>query len=177
MRGKWLRSLFLCIGIIVILVSLGLAFIYSGILSVAANYPDPAPIAWVFDKTFEHSVKRHAVGIQIPSLDDHAMVKTGFRLYAKSCEGCHAAPGVEQAEVTKSFNPEPPELAESAGDWKANELFWITKNGVRMTGMPAWGSTYSDKQIWSIVAAARKLADTKPEEYAVLSAETSARKK
>ena len=163
-------------GVAVIVMLFGLIFIYSGIYSVAATYPDPAPVAWIFDKTLEHSVQHHASGIPIPSLDDPAMVKAGFRLYAKACEGCHEAPGVEEDKVTKSFNPEPPKLEESANDWKANELFWISKNGVRMTAMPAWGSTFSDKQIWSIVAAARKLAATKPGEYASLSRRSSAKK-
>jgi mono/diheme cytochrome c family protein len=63
------------------------------------------------------------------------------------------------------MNPEPPDLVESAGDWKPNEFFWITKYGVRMTGMPAWDKTLTDKQIWAITATAMKLADTKPDEY------------
>lgn len=177
MRRTWLSGVGTGIGVIVILMLLGLAIVYSGIYNVAANYPDLAPIAWIFDTTLEHSVKHHASGIRVPALDNPAMVKAGFRLYAKACVGCHGAPGVEKEKVVKNFNPEPPELAESAGDWKANELFWITKNGVRMTGMPAWGGAFSDKQIWSIVAAVRRLAGLSSEEYKALSRELPAKRK
>ena len=32
------------------------------------------------------------------------------------------------------------------------ELFWVTKNGIRFTGMPAWGPSFSDEEICDIVA-------------------------
>ena len=31
-------------------------------------------------------------------------------------------------------------------------LFWITKHGARMTGMPSWNGILSDDQIWKIAA-------------------------
>ena len=45
------------------------------------------------------------------------------------------------------------------------ELFWVTKNGIKMTGMPAWGKTHSDKKIWAMVAFMKKLPDMSAEEY------------
>ena len=47
----------------------------------------------------------------------------------------------------------------------AKELFWVTKNGIRMTGMPAWGPTHNDKDIWSVVAFVQTLPNLGPEEY------------
>lgn len=105
----------------------------------------------------------------MPPLDDPAMATNGLRIYQKSCLVCHGAPGVHIGEVGRGLNPEPPELTEAAGDWKPNELFWITKNGVRMSGMPAWGVTKTDKEIWDIVAFARKLPKMTPKEYQALS--------
>ena len=32
------------------------------------------------------------------------------------------------------------------------ELFWVTKHGIRMTGMPAWGATHDDDALWPVVA-------------------------
>ena len=37
------------------------------------------------------------------------------------------------------------------------ELFWITKNGIRLTGMPGFGKVYSDEQIWHIAHFIRSL--------------------
>ena len=154
------------IGVIVVLGILGILFIYSGIYNVAANYPDTALAAWVFSTTMDHSVQHHAASIKTPALDDPAMVEAGFGHYRRMCAGCHGAPGIHK--MARGFNPDPPELTEAAGDWKPNELFWIVKNGVRMSGMPAWGVSQSDDKIWEIVAFARKLPSMKPAEYQAL---------
>jgi mono/diheme cytochrome c family protein len=156
------------IGLVILVIIIAVAVIYSGLYNVAANYPDKASVAWVFSTTMDHSVRRHASGIKSPALDDPAMVQAGFNLYRGMCRGCHGAPGAHIETIVKGFNPEPPELTESAGDWKPNELFWITKYGVRMSGMPAWGITLPDKQIWSIVAFMRKLPSMTPAEYQAL---------
>jgi mono/diheme cytochrome c family protein len=162
----------LVIGVIlalVILGALGLSFIYSGIYNVAATYPDAAPVAWVLSTTMDRSVKRHAAGIKAPALDDPAMLQAGSSRYRTTCVACHGAPGVQIGDTGRGLNPDPPELTEAASDWKPNELFWITKNGVRMSGMPAWGVTYSDKDIWAIVVFVRKLPSMTPSEYQALS--------
>ena len=45
------------------------------------------------------------------------------------------------------------------------EIFWVTKYGIKMTGMPAWGKTHSDKKIWAIVTFVKKLPNMSAEEY------------
>lgn len=171
-RRRWLGWI---IGIIVVLGILKVLFIYSGIFNVAATYPDSAPVAWALSTIMDNSVKRHSRGIEAPQLDDPAMIRTGLSHYQQMCVGCHGAPGVPIGAVGRGLNPDPPELTEAAGDWKPNELFWITKNGVRMSGMPAWGVTHSDKEIWAIVAFTRKLPSMKPAEYQAMTREAPAK--
>ena len=154
------------IGVIVVLGILGILFIYSGIYNVSATYPDNALSEWVLSTTMDHSVQHHAADIKTPALDDPEMVKIGFGHYRQMCAGCHGAPGVPKK--ARGFNPEPPDLVEEAAEWKANELFWITRNGIRMSGMPAWGVSHSDKEIWEIVAFMQKLPSMKPAEYQAL---------
>jgi mono/diheme cytochrome c family protein len=167
--GSWVRSV---IGFIIVVVIIIGVIIYSGIYSVAANYPDRAPVAWVLSTTADYSVRHHAAGIKAPALDDPVMIRTGFGRYEKNCVVCHGAPGVPIGPVGRGLNPHPPELTEAAGDWKPNELFWITRNGVRMSGMPAWGVTLSDKDIWDIVAFTRRLPSLTPAKYKALSSQS-----
>ena len=134
---KWVKGLIWIVVIVAVLAGLGVAFINSGIYNVAATYPDIAPVAWVMGHTMDNSVKRHAAGIEVPPLDDPKMLQLGLSHYREMCTECHGAPGVEIGAAGKGLNPDPPELTEAASDWKPNELFWITKYGVRMTGMPA----------------------------------------
>jgi mono/diheme cytochrome c family protein len=42
-------------------------------------------------------------------------------------------------------------------EWPDRKLFWIIKNGIRLTGMPGFGKLHSDKDIWSLVRYVRGL--------------------
>ncbi len=53
----------------------------------------------------------------------------------------------------------PTDFAEEA------ELFWVVKNGIRMTGMPAWGPTHTDAQIWDLVAFMQRMPKLSPDAY------------
>ena len=43
--------------------------------------------------------------------------------------------------------------------------FWVIKHGIKMSAMPAWGSSHDDPTIWSMVAFLRKLPELSPEQY------------
>jgi mono/diheme cytochrome c family protein len=53
-------------------------------------------------------------------------------------------------------------------DWSTANLFWIVKNGIKMTGMPAFGPTHDDKTIWNIVAFVNQLPNMTAEQYRAL---------
>jgi len=50
--------------------------------------------------------------------------------------------------------------------WSDAELFWIIKNGIRLSGMPGFGKTKSDEQIWHLVHYVRSLG-TQPQRASV----------
>ena len=50
------------------------------------------------------------------------------------------------------FNPPAPQLIDRIPHDPDAWLFWITKHGVRMTGMPTWDGVLSDDDMWKIVA-------------------------
>lgn len=156
---------------LVILAALGVAFIYSGIYNVAATYPDSPAAAWALSTTMDRSVRHRAAGIKVPNLNDPAKIRAGLGHYKDDCVVCHGAPGVRMGEVGRALNPKPPKLTEAAGDWKNNELFWIIKNGVRMSGMPAWGVNDSDKDLWETTAFVRQLPKMTPAQYKALAAQ------
>jgi hypothetical protein len=99
------------------------------------------------------------------------MLRHGFDEYREMCVACHGAPGVERGALGKGINPEPPDLAKESAEWSDRELFWITKHGIKMAGMPAFGITHSDEELWGIVAFVRRLESMSPEEYRRLAGE------
>lgn len=153
------------LGLVLIAVIVGAIVMYSGVVNIAATNPHNPITAMVLSTTMDNSVRAHAKGITAPSLEDEQMIMEGFRHYREMCVGCHLAPGIDSSEIRTGLMPTPPRLQEAAEEWQPAELFWVIKNGVKMTGMPAWGPTHSDEKIWAIVAFLEKLADMSVEQY------------
>ncbi len=73
------------------------------------------------------------------------------------------------------LNPDPPDLAHEGAEQAPERLFWVLKNGIKMTGMPAFGMTHTDDQIWAIVAFLKQLPRLNPQQYAAMLKEAGVR--
>jgi mono/diheme cytochrome c family protein len=62
-------------------------------------------------------------------------------------------------------------LSDAAGDMTSAELFWIIKNGVKMSGMASYSKVHNDDEIWNVVAFVQRLPKVTPEEYGRLEKE------
>lgn len=151
---------------LVVLAIVGLAFMYTGAYNVAATEDHTALGRWILSTGQERSVAVRADDAPEPPAFDASMVEHGFEHFRAMCVVCHGAPGVERGEFGKGITPTPPELSEEAAEWSARELFWITKHGIKLAGMPAFGPTHSDEEIWGIVAFLEELEGMTGEEYA-----------
>lgn len=114
------------------------------------------------------SVANRAPDAANPLSGDAAALETGTTHFRDMCLLCHGAPGIEPYEFAEGLNPNPPELSTVLSDWTDGELFWLTKHGIRLTGMPAFGTTHTDEELWSIVAFVRHLPDLTASERRVL---------
>jgi mono/diheme cytochrome c family protein len=151
---------------LVLLVGVGLAVIYSGAYNIAADRPHNAVETWILGTAMTNSVKAHASGIKPPTdLNSESRVHDGLRLFDEMCVQCHGAPGKERDEVGKGLRPEPPDLTKAVRRWNAAELFWIVSHGITATGMPSFGGTHTDEQLWNIVAFITTLPELSPEQY------------
>lgn len=156
---------------LLLLVAALVGAIYSGLYNVAADRPDSPLSRWLVHAVTERSVRVRADAIVVPKdLDDPLRIDTGAGDYARLCAGCHLAPGVDRTDLRTGLNPRPPDLARIAGRSDPRELFWITKHGVKMTGMPAWGRSHDDETIWDLVAFLRRLPTMSPARYQELTA-------
>jgi mono/diheme cytochrome c family protein len=97
-----------------------------------------------------------------------AMTLRGAGLYRDNCVVCHGAPGVAQGDIGKSMQPIPGPLSDAARRWQPNELYWITRHGIKMSGMPAWQYHLADEDIWSLVAFLTVLPKLSPSAYGAL---------
>lgn len=155
-------------GLIVIAGIVGLTTAYTGAYNVAATEEHLSFTRWAFDTTFHNSVERRAEMIAPPETFTLEMLEAGAAAYKSMCQHCHAGPGVERSVWAGGMRPRPPHLTEAAAGWTPQEVFWIAKHGVKMTGMPAFGPTHSDQALWEIAAFVKELPAMTPERYASL---------
>lgn len=87
--------------------------------------------------------------------------------WADHCATCHGNDGRGDTEMGRNMYPKAPDMTlDKTQHLTDGELFAIIKNGVRLTGMPAWGSPGSegDAQTWKLVHFVRHLREITPKE-------------
>jgi mono/diheme cytochrome c family protein len=162
-------------GILVLLAAVGVAVLmYSGWYSVAATEQHLRPTFHALDIGLRRSVERHARSIEVPPLDSPAAAARGFACFKAHCEQCHGAPGVGRAEFAKGLLPVPSSLSQAAHDWLPAELYWITRHGIKMTGMPAWQFRIDEDSLWATVAFLQTLPGMSANQYAKLASTIAA---
>jgi mono/diheme cytochrome c family protein len=157
--------------ILTLLTALGLAvlgafaFIYSGVYDVAATSLHWPLTYWAMDTVRTRSVEMHAKGITPPPwIADETKVIEGTAHFATHCASCHGAPGVPRGDIADGLYPKPADLKDVAQRYTPGELFWILKNGIKMSGMPSWGD-HSDDELWVTVAFLEKLPGMTEQDY------------
>lgn len=89
--------------------------------------------------------------------------------FADHCALCHGNDGRGQTEIGRNLYPKAPDMREAETQTLSDgELFYTIHNGIRLTGMPAWGDDPPEKDIdsWKLVHFIRHLPQITPEELA-----------
>ena len=167
MPGRKLLHILIGAGIaFLILMPLGvLAFVKSGLFNVAASHPHTKFTEWITHETMIHSVRRHADGVAPPGGVAPPQVLAGFCIYETHCVACHGAAAVARERWAGGLEPAPPYLLDATSKWTPPQLFWIAKNGIKMTGMPSWRDSLGDEQIWDVVGFVEAMRQMPPQTY------------
>ncbi|RYF39416.1 MAG: cytochrome c, partial [Comamonadaceae bacterium] len=144
----------------------GAAVVFSGIYDISASRQHTQTVYSLLETTMRHSVQRRARPITPPPLDDPQRIARGARLFHDKCVQCHGAPGVAQDDIGKSMQPVPGPLVDAMQRWRPREIYWITRHGIKMSGMPAWEFRLEDSQLWDITAFIARLPTLTPAAYA-----------
>ncbi len=142
--------------IVVLLLVLAVAVtLWSGASSFAADVPHTRAVSSTIEFARERSVHARSKDISVPPLGSQALIVKGAGNYQAMCAQCHREPGGEATELSRGLYPTPPDLTQYAGEPAA--AFWTIKHGIKASGMPAWGKSMKDTDIWSLVAFLQKL--------------------
>ena len=150
---------------LLVLAAAGAAVFHAGIYDISATDQHIAPTHWLLDTGMRRSVRQRAAEITVPDLNQPGQMQRGLALYRQHCVQCHGAPGVAPEPFALGMTPAPANLVYTAREWPPAEVFWVVKEGIKMTGMPAWKHRMADEDIWAIVSFMRELPRLAPEEY------------
>jgi mono/diheme cytochrome c family protein len=93
-----------------------------------------------------------------PLANDERTLATGRIEYTGSCAVCHGAKGDGRGVFGPTTYPDATDFTTDAAKSKSDaQLFWIVKNGLGFTAMPAFNGQYKDADIWAMVAYIRHL--------------------
>lgn len=155
-------------GMLVALVLVGLgaaAMVWTGSFNTAASVPPSSIEKRLAGLALDRSIARRAPKTANPLKATPDVLGGGMGHYREMCVTCHGAPGVDASEAGEGLNPPAPDLTISRVQERTDgELFWLVQNGVRMSGMPAFGATHKEDEIWKIVAFLRHLPEITAEE-------------
>ena len=83
----------------------------------------------------------------IPASDEN--LNAGASLYKDKCEFCHGTADQPSA-VGRSTFPRAPQLWIKRTNGSVGATYWKIKNGIRLTAMPAYGSSLTETQLWQV---------------------------
>jgi mono/diheme cytochrome c family protein len=154
----------------VLLVALGAAaVVYTGSFNTAATVPPGRLEKRIATFALDRAVAKRAPDRKNPLPPGPETLREGLREYRSHCLVCHGAPGVDPGPIGQGLNPGAPDLSLPRVQARTDgQLFWITSEGIRMTGMPAFGPTEDEEEIWHMVAFVRHLPELTDDEMAQL---------
>ena len=135
---------------------------------------EPTAIEALIARRLRHlAVPRAAREMQNPVPFNQEALTEARDHFADHCALCHGNDGRGQTEIGQNLYPKAPDMSlpdtQSLSD---GELFYIIHNGVRLTGMPAWGdgTPDDDQGSWKLVYFIRHLPEITSEELGEMNA-------
>ncbi len=146
--GRFLLGL---IAGIVLLPLVAFVYVRFGYAPVATAAP-PLPLERTVTRMALHAriAKEAPKDSPIPPTEPNLLA--GAKLYREYCAVCHGTAGEQKTATAKGMFPPPPQLLRGKGvtDDPVGETFWKAANGIRLTGMPAYGNSLTAEQLWQI---------------------------
>jgi len=95
---------------------------------------------------------KHKPAMDNPTPITPANLIEGAKEYEEHCAFCHGGAKAKVSPMQDKFSPPAPQLINRIPHDDDAWLFWVTKHGVRMTGMPSWSGVMSDEEMWKVIA-------------------------
>ena len=148
---------------LVVLVAAVFAVTRFGLYPIGADNPPSALESALAERAMDVYADKHKPEGDNPIAPTAANLTEGAKQYEANCAMCHGGAKAKISPLQDRFSPPPPQLVNRIPHDPPSWIFWVTKHGVRMTGMPAWDGILSDEDIWKIVAFIKNSGSLPPE--------------
>ena len=103
-----------------------------------------------------------------PIKQTHEAMEEAMAHWADHCAVCHGNDGAGNVEMGRAMYPHAPDMRQNGTQKLTDgEIFYIIENGIRLSGMPAWGgSKAAEQSSWKLVHLIRHLPELSVEELA-----------
>jgi thiosulfate dehydrogenase len=131
----------------------GFFLLRSGLIPANADAEPGGLETWMASTSLDATLDREAPKGENPVALTEQNLLAGVDLFAENCAVCHgsAKGAASPSPIAKGLYQKPPQLAtDGVEDDPEGESFWKIKHGIRLTGMPSFGYTLNDQQIWTL---------------------------
>jgi|SRR5581483_5284832 len=122
----------------------------TGVLSLTADQRPGKIESYIASGLLDTNMEHVAPRVSSPVQPTDANLVDGMRFYVMNCAVCHGGMDKKVAGLGRAFYPPAPQLIIHPLDDPEWHIFYAIKHGIRWTGMPAWGKTTSDEEIWKV---------------------------
>jgi mono/diheme cytochrome c family protein len=153
-----LKAFALLVAIVVAIAAVGLWYLLNS--GVSAKEQPGRIEEFAARRVRNMAIANRARSLTNPVVSSGEVIAEGRAHFADHCAVCHANDGSGDTPMGRGMWPKAPDLRLAATqDLSDGELFWIIENGIRFTGMPAWGTGTKDGEeaSWHLVLFIRRL--------------------
>jgi mono/diheme cytochrome c family protein len=158
---RWMLVVLIALALAVVVLIVGLTQIRLDALQ------EPGHFETLLATLVKHLLVRRSSREGIPPAPTNlqASVEEGDKLFGTECAMCHGMDGHTPTDNGRWMYPRASDLTSPGVQrYSDGELFWIVQNGIRLSGMPAFGRVESDEHIWNLVHYLRTMrGSTHPE--------------
>jgi mono/diheme cytochrome c family protein len=141
------------------------AVVVAGVCAIALSFtlsalPEPGRTETYFATKAKHYLVWRGArdGVPARAPDEPGALNEGEKLFGRECAACHGLSGRDPTDAGRWMYPRAANLSSpDSQSYSDQEIFWIIKNGIRLSGMPALGKVEPDEHIWDLVLYVRTL--------------------
>ncbi|MES2202614.1 MAG: cytochrome c [candidate division FCPU426 bacterium] len=139
----------------ILTLALGSYLVYVGIdrgwMPANADDKPPAWEKWAARKSLHATLAKEAPKEANSLAATEVNLLAGIKLYKADCAVCHGASDGAPSHIATGLYQRAPQFARhGVEDDPDGEIYWKIKHGIRLTGMPSFGKSLSEEQLWQL---------------------------